>query len=42
MGFTAVWISPVVENEEDGYHGYYTLNHDSELHLQPLPNDNSP
>ncbi|KAJ9107504.1 hypothetical protein QFC21_000960 [Naganishia friedmannii] len=28
MGFTAIWISPVVENEEDGYHGYYTLNHD--------------
>ena len=30
MGFTAVWISPVVENEDGGYHGYYTLNHDSE------------
>ena len=29
MGFTAIWISPVVENEDGGYHGYYTLNHDS-------------
>ncbi|GHJ86291.1 hypothetical protein NliqN6_2693 [Naganishia liquefaciens] len=28
MGFTAIWISPVVENEDGGYHGYYTLDHD--------------
>ncbi len=23
MGFNTVWISPVVENTEGGYHGYY-------------------
>lgn len=24
MGFTAIWLTPVVDNEEDGYHGYWT------------------
>jgi len=23
MGFTAIWLSPVVQNEEKGYHGYW-------------------
>lgn len=26
MGFDAVWISPVVENTPNGYHGYWTKN----------------
>jgi alpha-amylase len=26
MGFNAIWISPIFENSEDGYHGYYTTN----------------
>lgn len=26
MGFDAVWISPVVENTDGGYHGYWTKN----------------
>jgi alpha-amylase len=26
MGFDAVWISPVVENSANGYHGYWALN----------------
>jgi len=25
-GFNAIWISPVVENTENGYHGYWTKN----------------
>ena len=24
MGFDAIWISPIFENTEDGYHGYWT------------------
>jgi glycosidase len=24
LGFTTIWISPVVENDENGYHGYWT------------------
>lgn len=24
MGFTAIWLTPVVQNEEKGYHGYWT------------------
>ncbi|GAA3329711.1 hypothetical protein GCM10020331_079290 [Ectobacillus funiculus] len=24
MGFTAILLTPVVDNEEDGYHGYWT------------------
>ena len=24
MGFDAIWISPIVENSKDGYHGYWT------------------
>lgn len=23
MGFDAIWLSPIVENTEDGYHGYH-------------------
>ena len=23
MGFDAIWISPVVENTDKGYHGYW-------------------
>lgn len=23
LGFTAIWITPVVKNQEDGYHGYW-------------------
>jgi alpha-amylase len=23
MGFNAIWISPIVENTENGYHGYW-------------------
>jgi len=26
MGFDAIWISPVVENTPNGYHGYWTKN----------------
>lgn len=26
MGFDAVWISPVISNTPDGYHGYWTKN----------------
>lgn len=26
MGFTAIWISPIVENTHDGYHGYWAKN----------------
>lgn len=26
MGFDAIWISPVVENSSEGYHGYWALN----------------
>ena len=26
MGFDAIWISPVVENYDDGYHGYWAKN----------------
>jgi len=26
MGFNAIWISPVVENTEGGYHGYWAKN----------------
>jgi len=26
MGFDAIWISPVVENTEQGYHGYWVKN----------------
>ena len=26
MGFNAIWISPVVENYENGYHGYWATN----------------
>jgi alpha-amylase len=24
MGFTALWLTPIVKNEEKGYHGYWT------------------
>ncbi|UOY92110.1 alpha-amylase family glycosyl hydrolase [Ectobacillus sp. JY-23] len=24
MGFTAIWLTPVVDNEQGGYHGYWT------------------
>lgn len=23
MGFTAIWLTPVFDNEEKGYHGYW-------------------
>jgi alpha-amylase len=23
LGFDAIWISPIVENTEGGYHGYW-------------------
>lgn len=26
MGFDAIWISPVVDNSADGYHGYWARN----------------
>ena len=26
MGFDAIWISPVVDNTEKGYHGYFAKN----------------
>eukprot|EP01016_Furgasonia_blochmanni_P037115 TRINITY_DN432_c0_g2_i7.p1 TRINITY_DN432_c0_g2~~TRINITY_DN432_c0_g2_i7.p1 ORF type:complete len:479 (-),score=130.19 TRINITY_DN432_c0_g2_i7:214-1650(-) len=26
LGFDAIWISPIVENAEGGYHGYWTTN----------------
>ena len=26
MGFDAIWISPVVDNTVEGYHGYYAKN----------------
>lgn len=26
MGFDAIWISPVVDNYEKGYHGYWARN----------------
>jgi 1,4-alpha-glucan branching enzyme len=26
MGFNAIWISPILENLEDSYHGYHTTN----------------
>ena len=26
MGFDAIWISPIVENTEDSYHGYHLIN----------------
>lgn len=26
MGFDAIWISPVVDNTEGGYHGYWARN----------------
>jgi len=26
MGFDAIWISPVVDNLTDGYHGYWAKN----------------
>ena len=26
MGFDAIWISPVVDNIEGGYHGYWAAN----------------
>jgi alpha-amylase len=26
LGFDAIWISPIVENSEGGYHGYWTTN----------------
>jgi alpha-amylase len=26
MGFDAIWISPVVDNLGDGYHGYWAKN----------------
>lgn len=26
MGFDAIWISPVVDNYDGGYHGYWTRN----------------
>lgn len=28
MGFDAIWISPVVDNLGDGYHGYWAKNWD--------------
>ena len=26
MGFNAIWISPIVENTENGFHGYWLKN----------------
>ena len=26
MGFDAIWISPIIENREDSYHGYHLTN----------------
>ena len=26
MGFDAIWISPIVQNTHQGYHGYWALN----------------
>lgn len=26
MGFDAIWITPIVENKELGYHGYWAKN----------------
>ena len=26
MGFDAIWISPVVDNYDGGYHGYWARN----------------
>ena len=26
MGFDAIWISPVVDNYDNGYHGYWARN----------------
>ena len=26
MGFDAIWISPVIENTPNGYHGYWARN----------------
>ena len=26
MGFDAIWISPIVENTDGGYHGYWAKN----------------
>jgi len=26
MGFDAIWISPIVDNSENGYHGYWARN----------------
>lgn len=26
MGFDAIWISPVIDNYDNGYHGYYGRN----------------
>ena len=29
LGFNAIWISPVVENTENGFHGYWAKNWDN-------------
>ena len=29
MGFNAIWISPVVENSDNGYHGYWAKDWES-------------
>jgi alpha-amylase len=26
MGFDAIWISPVIDNYDNGYHGYWARN----------------
>lgn len=26
MGFDAIWISPVIDNYDGGYHGYWARN----------------
>lgn len=37
MGFTAIWLTPIVKNEEKGYHGYWTEDfYDVEEHFGTL------
>ena len=26
MGFDAIWVSPIIENTDGGYHGYWAKN----------------
>lgn len=37
MGFSAIWLTPIVKNEEKGYHGYWTEDfYDVEEHFGTL------